>query len=125
MADSARTLLVKEPPMMPRGEGGLKGSETTRASGPGCLLAANQFENGCRQSRCNTTGTVTGKTNVDERGSHSGERAPLSRDRIIAPADRRLPSAPALVAAGPGRALGAHGNRRARGLFRGPRPLRC
>src|SRR6516164_3992956 len=57
---------------------------------------------------------------VEQRGSHSGERAPLSGDCILASPDRRIPSAPARVTAGPGRALGAPRAGPARGLFRGP-----
>src|SRR6185437_7698708 len=61
-----------------------------------------------------------GMGHVDEWGSYPGKRAALSGDRLAAPSNRGVPSAPALVAAGPGRALGASRTGSARGLFRGP-----
>src|ERR1700761_2753755 len=62
-----------------------------------------------------------GMGHVGEWGSYPGKRAALSGDRLAAPSNRGVSSAPALVAARPGRALGASGAGSARGLFRGPR----
>src|ERR1700757_4873790 len=61
-----------------------------------------------------------GTGHVGEWGSYFGKRAALSGNRLAASSNRGVSSAPALVVARPGRALGTSRAGATRGLFRGP-----